>query len=86
MSPILFNLYGEFIIREVLEGIKGIQFGAENLTNLRYADDAVLIADSRKKLQRMLNRLNSKCIAYGMAMNVKETKVMVMIRVGIVQL
>ena len=26
----------------------------------------------------MLNRLNSKCIAYGMAMHVKKTKVMVM--------
>src|SRR5437899_2552652 len=30
----------------------------------------------------MINRLNSKCIAYGMAMNVKKTKVMVMSREG----
>src|SRR5438132_5984741 len=85
ISPILFNLYSEFMIREALEGIKGIQFGGENITNLRYADDAVLIADSRKKLQRMLNRLNSKCIAFVMAMNVKKTKVMVMSREGNVQ-
>ena len=49
MSPILLNLYSEFMIREALEGIKGIQIGGENLTNLRYADDAVLVADSRKK-------------------------------------
>src|SRR5207244_12843338 len=33
----------------------------------------------------MLNRLNSKCIAYGMSMNVKKTKVMVMSRQGNVQ-
>jgi len=56
--------------------------GGENVTNLRYADDAVLIADSRKKLQRMLNKLNSKCKAYGMSMNVKKTKVMVMSKEG----
>jgi len=85
ISPVLFNLYSEFMIREALERLKGIQFGGENLTNLRYADDAVLIADSRKKLQRMINRLNLKCIAYGMAMNVKKTKVMVMSREGNVQ-
>src|SRR5438132_8374760 len=85
ISLILFNLYSEFMIREALEGIKGMQIGGENLTNLRYADDAVLIADSRKKLQRMINRLNSKCTAYGMAMNVKQTKVMVMSREGNVQ-
>ena len=54
ISPILFNLYSEFMIREALEGLKGIQFGGQNITNLRYADDAVLIADSRRILQRML--------------------------------
>ena len=37
--PILFNLYSEFMIREALEGIKGVRFGGENLTNVRYADD-----------------------------------------------
>src|SRR5438034_7886829 len=50
VSPILFNLYSEFMIREALERIKGIQFEGENISNLRYADYAVLIADSRKKL------------------------------------
>src|SRR5437870_11520874 len=33
----------------------------------------------------MINRLNSKCIAYGMSMKVKKTKVMVMSREGNVQ-
>ena len=33
----------------------------------------------------MINRLNSKYIVYGMAMNVKKTKVMVMSREGNVQ-
>ena len=55
------------------------------MTNLKYADDAVLMADSIKKLKRMLNKLNSKCKSYGMSMNVKKTKVMVMSKEGNIQ-
>src|SRR5688500_18626696 len=77
ISPVLFNLYSKFMTREALELVKKLQFAGENVTNLRYADDAVLIADLRKKLQKMLNRLNSKCKAHAMSMTVKKTKVMV---------
>ena len=58
ISPILFNLYSEFMITEALENEKGISFNGNNISNLRYADDAVLIADTKKKLQRMLNRVD----------------------------
>ena len=44
---------------------------------MRYADDAVLVANSRKKLQKMLDKLNIACKIYGMALNVKKTKVMI---------
>ena len=45
---------------------------------MRYIDDAVLITDKRKKLQKMVNRLNETCKEYGMEINVKKTKVMVL--------
>src|SRR5688572_16921387 len=48
------------------------------LTDLRYADDAVLVADKRKKLQKMIDKLNDTCKEYGMDINVKKTKVMVL--------
>ena len=85
ISPVLFNLYSEFMIRDALEGLRGVQMGGENITNLRYADDAVLVADSRKKLQKMLNRLRDRCKVYGMAINVKKTKVMVISKESNVQ-
>ena len=41
----LFNLYSEFMIQEAMEGVEEIGFGGVNITNLRYADDAVLVAE-----------------------------------------
>ena len=42
-----------------------------------YADDAVLVPDNRKKTQKMIDRLNETCKAYGMKIHVKNTKVMI---------
>ena len=71
---LLFNLYSEFMIGEALEHESEIKFNGINVTNFRYADDAVLVANSRKKLQKMLDKLNIACKIYGMALNVKKTK------------
>ena len=49
-SPLLFNLYSEFMIKVAMENMKGIKFNELNITDIRYADDAVLVADKRKKL------------------------------------
>ena len=54
ISPLLFNLYSEFMIKEAMENVDGIKFNEINITNLRYADDAVLVADKRKKMQNMI--------------------------------
>src|SRR2546425_10969027 len=78
ISPILFNLYSEFMIKEAMENVEGIKFNGINITDLRYADDAALVADKRNKCRRMINSLNKTCKAYGMEINVKKTKVMIM--------
>src|SRR3989441_4708155 len=78
ISPTLFNLYSEFMIQEAMEGVEGIRFGGVNITHLRYADDAVLVAEKRKKMQKMIDRLSTTCKEYGMEINVKKTKVMIM--------
>ncbi len=82
LSPILFNLYSEFMIAEALDDLKGVQFNGINITNFRYADDAVLAAYSKQKLQVMLDKLSETCNNYGMAINVKKTKVMVVSKRG----
>src|SRR6184192_1162138 len=55
ISPMLFNLYSEFMIQEAMEGVEGIRFGGVNITNLRYADDAILVAEKTKKMQKMID-------------------------------
>ena len=82
ISPLglLFNLYSEFMIKEALKNEEGIKCNGVNIVDLRYADDAVLVADNRKKMQKMIDRLNETCKAYGMEINVKKTKVMTKIK------
>ena len=52
--PDLFNLYSEMIMRE-LDGQKIFVVGGHNINNLRYAHDTVLLAESEKDLQRLLD-------------------------------
>ena len=78
ISPILFNVFSEFMIRETLEGIEGVKIGGEkNIPDLRSANDAVLVAYSIGKMQRMMDSLSETCNVYGMEINFKKTKVIV---------
>ena len=77
MSPDFFNLYAEVIIREIKDE-DGIKIAGENINNIRYADDIVLIAGSEEKLQNLLQRVNEKSELKGIKINIKKTKVMVL--------
>ena len=48
-SPDLFNFYSEMILRNIKHH-EGVRVGGSNKTNLRYADDTLLIADSKEIL------------------------------------
>ena len=50
LSPCLFNLYAECIMRNtgLEEAEAGIKIARRNISNLRYADDTTLMADSEK--------------------------------------
>ena len=47
LSPYLFNILAEMVMREVLEDHDGgFQIGGRRMTNLRYADGIILLACS----------------------------------------
>ena len=77
LSPDLFSLYSEIIMRTIRE-CEGIRIGGRNVNNIRYADDTVLIADSKEKLQSMLNTVKEESELKGLTISVKKTKWMVM--------
>jgi len=55
MSPVLSNLYSEFILKELEEVDEGIQVNGRRINNIRYADDTVLLAYSEAALQMLVN-------------------------------
>ena len=75
LSPSLFNLYTEKILREVGD-MKGVIIGGLNINNSRYADDTSLITSETADLQDLLTAVNNSGKPYGMEINVKKTKVM----------
>ena len=50
LSPCLFNLYAEYVMQNagLDKSQAGIKIAGENINNLRYADDATLMAKAKK--------------------------------------
>uniref|UniRef100_A0A8D8XFQ8 Craniofacial development protein 2 n=1 Tax=Cacopsylla melanoneura TaxID=428564 RepID=A0A8D8XFQ8_9HEMI len=85
LSPMLFNIYSEFIFKEALEGWNiGVRIEDENgkhiINNLRYADDTVLIANNQQDLQLLMDKVVNSCKEYGLKLNIKKTKYMIVSR------
>ena len=51
LSPSLFNLYSEHLLQEAISEKSGILINGVNINNIRYADDYVILAESKKQLQ-----------------------------------
>ena len=62
LSPCVFNLYAEYIMRNARlgEAQTGIKIARRNINNLRYADDTILMAESKEELKRLLMKVKVK--------------------------
>ena len=62
LSPCLFNLYAESIIRNagLEEAQAGIKIAMRNINNLRYADNTTLMAESEEKLKSFLMKMKEE--------------------------
>ena len=78
MSPCLFNLYAEYIIRNagLDEAQAEIKIAWRNINNLRYADDTTLMAESEEELKRLLMKVKEESEKAGFKLNIKKTKIM----------
>ena len=62
LSPCLFNLYAEYIMRNARldESQAGIKISGRNINNLRYADDITLMTESEEELKCLLMRVKEE--------------------------
>ena len=62
MSPCLFNLYAEHTMRNarLAEAQAGIKIARRNISDLRYADDTTLMAESEEELKSLLMRMKEE--------------------------
>ena len=79
ISPDLFSLYAEIIMRKVKQRSDHLKFtiNGVNIQNIRYADDTVLLARSKVDLEKLLHVLKEESEIRGLNINRKKTKIMV---------
>ena len=78
LSPCLFNLYVEYIVRSagLEEAQAGIKIAGRNISNLRYADDTTLMAESKEELKSLLMKVKEESEKVGLKLNIQKTKIM----------
>ena len=76
LSPCLFNLYAEYIMRNagLEESQAGIKIYMRNINNLRYADDTILMAESKEELKNLLMKMKEESEKAGLKFNIQKTK------------
>ena len=76
LSPCLFNLYAEYIMRNagLEEAQDGIKIARRNINTLRYADDTTLMAESEEELKSFLMKVKEESGKVGLKLNIQKTK------------
>ena len=78
LSPALFNLYAEYIMRRALaDWDRGLPVGGRRISNLRYADDTTLVATNASDLKDLLLKVKAESEVLGLKLNVSKTKIMI---------
>ena len=58
------------------EAQAGIKIAGININNLRYADDATLMAESEEELKSLLMKVKEESAKVGLKLNIQKTKIM----------
>ena len=78
MSSCLFNFYAEYIVQNARldKAPAGIKIVGRNTNNLRYADDATLMSESKEELKSLFMKVKEKSEKAGLKLNFQKTKIM----------
>ena len=61
---------------ELDEAQVGIKIAGRNISNLRYADDATLMAESEEELKSFLMKVKEESEKLGLKLNIQKTMIM----------
>ena len=75
LSLCLFNLYAEYIMRNagLDEAQAGIKIAGRNISNLRYAVDTTVMAESEEELKSLLMKVKMESGKVGLKLNIQKT-------------
>ena len=78
LSPLLFNIVFGVLATAIRaeKEVKGIQIARRNISNLRYADDTTLMAESEEELKSLLMKVKEEIGKVGLKFNIQKTKIM----------
>ena len=54
----------------------GIKIAGRNITNLKYADDTTLMAESEEELKSLFMKVKEESEKVGLKLNIQKTKIM----------
>ena len=59
------------------EAQAGIKIAGRNINNLRYADDATLVAESEEEFKNLLMKVEEESENVGLKLNIQKSKIMI---------
>ena len=76
LSPCLFNLYAEYIMRNVglEEAQTGIKTAGTNINKLRYTDDITVMEESKEELKSLLMKVKEESEKVGLKLNIRKLR------------
>ena len=78
LSSCLFNLHAEYIMwnARLDEAEAGIKIAGRNINNLRFTDDATVMAESEEELKSLLMKVKKESEKVGLKLNIQKMKIM----------
>ena len=78
LSPSLFRFCADYIMRNagLEETQAGITIARRNISNLRYAENSTLMAESEEELKSLLMKVKEESEKVGLKLNIQKTKIM----------
>ena len=77
LTPLLFNIYIQYVINEALENIQeGVKVGGVLIPAIRFAYDQAMVSHTVRGLQIIMDALQDTSVKYNMRINTKKTKIM----------